>query len=179
MRLTKTFDLTGVSAATGPTLTAQLSISTEAGYDNVIVEARTAGGKLDDAAGLTAARQDRPGRVRGGLPARGAPGAAKYLTPGAAACNNTGTSGAWNAFTGDSGGWTDVAFDLSAYAGQQVEITISYVTDPATGGIGAFVDDTALVVGGTRTQLDGFEGATSTWTVQGEPEGSPRPSATG
>jgi hypothetical protein len=47
------------------------------------------------------------------------------------------------------------------------------VTDPSTGGIGAFVDDTALVVGGTRTQQDGFEGATSTWTVQGEPEGSP------
>ena len=29
-----------------------------------------------------------------------------------------------------------VAFDLSAYAGQQVEIVVSYVTDPFTGGTG-------------------------------------------
>ena len=100
------------------------------------------------------------------------PALLKYLTPGTP-CTNTGTSGQWHAFTGNSGGWQDVEFDLAAYAGKQVEITFSYVTDPATGGIGAFVDDTALVVGGTRTQLDGFEGATSTWTVQGEPEGSP------
>ena len=33
-----------------------------------------------------------------------------------------------------SGGWQEVAFDLSAYAGQQVEIVVSYVTDPFTGG---------------------------------------------
>jgi bacillopeptidase F (M6 metalloprotease family) len=36
--------------------------------------------------------------------------------------------------TGDSGGWQKVAFDLSAYAGGSVEVSISYVTDPASGG---------------------------------------------
>ena len=38
-----------------------------------------------------------------------------YLTLGNP-CLATGTTGAWNSFTGDSGGWTHVAFDLSAYA---------------------------------------------------------------
>ena len=44
--------------------------------------------------------------------------------------------------------------------------------DPSTGVVGAFLDDTALVVDGVETQQDGFEGATSTWTVQDAPEGS-------
>jgi len=39
-------------------------------------------------------------------------------------------------------------------------------------GIGAFADDTKIVVDGT-TDTDGFEGATSSWTVGGPPEGSP------
>ena len=47
------------------------------------------------------------------------------------------------------------------------------MTDPVTGGIGAFVDDTRIVVDGAVTSADGFEGATSTWTVGGPPAGSP------
>ncbi|GGP06897.1 hypothetical protein LDL08_10280 [Nonomuraea glycinis] len=49
-------------------------------------------------------------------------------------CAATGTSGSWNRFTGNSGGWQPVAFDLSAYAGRQVEVSVSYVTDPGSGG---------------------------------------------
>ena len=41
-----------------------------------------------------------------------------------------------------------MAFDLSAYAGSTVEVVVSYVTDPATGGAGLIVDDTRLVVAG-------------------------------
>lgn len=174
MRLTKTFDLTGITAAQLPTFTAQLSWNTEGGYDNVIVEARTAGGSdwttLPDKNGNTSSAV--PAECSAGFLLEEHPWLTHYLT-GGATCANTGTSGQWNAFTGSSNGWKPVAFDLSAYAGKQVEITVSYVTDPSTGGIGAFVDDTALVVGNAETQQDGFEGATSTWTVQGEPEGSP------
>ena len=43
MRLARTVDLSGVPAAQTPTLRAQLSFDTEAGYDNVIVEAHTVG----------------------------------------------------------------------------------------------------------------------------------------
>ena len=174
MRLTKTFNLTGISAADAPKLTAQLSYLTEDGFDNVIVEARTAGGSdwttLPDLNGGTS--NAPPEQCEQGYLLDAHPWLTHYLTPGAAACTNTGTSGAWNAFTGTSGGWQDVAFDLSAYAGKQVEITVAYVGDPSTGVVGAFLDDTALVVGGVETQQDGFEGATSTWTVQDAPEGS-------
>lgn len=174
MRLTKTFDLTGITAAQAPALAFQLSHNTENGYDNVIVEARTAGGSdwttLPDRNGNS--KTTVPAECEAGFLLDEHPFLTHYLTPGNP-CANTGTSGAWNAFTGSSSGWKAVDSDLAAYAGKQVEISISYVTDPSTGGIGAFVDDTALVVGGTRTQQDGFEGATSTWTVQGEPEGSP------
>jgi hypothetical protein len=55
--------------------------------------------------------------------------------------------------------------------GDEVEVSITYVTDPATGGIGAFVDDTKVTVDG-NVDADGFEGDTS-WTVGGPPAGSP------
>ena len=45
------------------------------------------------------------------------------------------------------------------------------MTDPNTGGVGAFVDDTHVIVDGVDS-ADGFEGATSTWTVGGPPAGS-------
>jgi hypothetical protein len=59
--------------------------------------------------------------------------------------------------TGNSGGWKQARFDLSAYAGQQVEVSISYVTDPAVGGVGAFVDDTQVLADGTVREHEGFE----------------------
>ena len=122
---TKTFDLRTISAADAPTLTAQLSTSTEDGYDDVIVEARTAGGSnwttLPDPNGGTS--NAVPAECEAGFLLEEHPALLAVPDAGAAACTNTGTSGAWNAFTGNSGGWQDVAFDLSAYAGQQVEIT--------------------------------------------------------
>ena len=51
MRLTRTIDLPRRPPPKQPKLDFQLSFDTEAGYDNVIVEAHTAGpGRLDDAA---------------------------------------------------------------------------------------------------------------------------------
>ena len=55
----------------------------------------------------------------------------------------------------------------------QVEVSISYVTDPGGGGVGAFVDDTRVVAGGQTLSADGFEGATSAWSTPGPPAGSP------
>ena len=59
-----------------------------------------------------------------------------------------------------------------------MEISISYVTDPGGGGVGAFVDDTKLVVNGATASADGFEGATSTWTPAPAPAGSPQNAGT-
>lgn len=91
---------------------------------------------------------------------------------GGPTCTVPGTTGTWNSITGSTDGWKQVAYDLSAFAGGQVEVSITYVTDPGTGGVGAFVDDTRVVVNGVA-DADGFEAETSDWTVAGAPAGSP------
>ena len=67
MRLARSFDLTGVSAAQAPTLEAQLSFSTEPDYDHIIVEAHTVGARrLDDPRRRERRHDDRcAGGVRG------------------------------------------------------------------------------------------------------------------
>ncbi len=173
-RLTKTVDLTSVAAADDPQLQFQLSLSSETDYDHALIEARTAGGDdwttLPDLNGGTGT--DVPADCEQGFLLELHPFLEHYLT-GGNPCTNTGTSGAWNSFTGSTDGWIQVAADLSAYAGEQVELSITYVTDPAGGGVGAFVDDTSVVAGGSTLEADGFEEATSTWAVTGPPAGSP------
>ena len=173
-RLTRTIDLTSVTAAQAPTLQAQLSYSLEPGYDHVILEARTAG--QEDWTTLP----DRNGRTQTTVPAECAAGflltmhpwLRHYLT-GGNPCGNTGSSGQWNSFTGASGGWVPVAFDLSAYAGKQVEVSIAYVSDPFTGGTGLFIDDTRVTTTGGQLDAEGFETGLGPWTVAGAPAGSP------
>ena len=58
------------------------------------------------------------------------------------------TTGTWNAATGNSGGFQDWKFDLSAYAGKQVELSITYVSDPGFQGLGVFVDDAKVTADG-------------------------------
>jgi hypothetical protein len=173
MRLARTIDLTGVAAAAAPALEFQLSFNTEGGYDNVIVEAAPSGTDawttLPEAGGLT--RTAPPAECEAGFLLEMHPFLTHYLTAGDP-CASTGTTGSWNAITGTSDGWRPVSFDLSAYAGQAVDVKISYVTDPAGGGIGAFVDDTRVTAGGAVLDADGFEGATSLWTIEGAPAGS-------
>ncbi|MET7716363.1 M14 family zinc carboxypeptidase [Streptomyces sp. NPDC005407] len=175
MRLSRTVDLTGTAAGAEPSLQFQLSHDTERGYDNVVVEAHTVGQDdwttLPDANGGTTA--EVPVQCEEGFYVEGHPFLAHYLTVAESGCTATGTTGAWNRFTGSSNGWQPVSLDLSAYAGKQVELSISYITDPGTGGIGAFVDDTKLVVGGTPQGPEGFETALGPWTVTGPPAGSP------
>ncbi len=43
--------------------------------------------------------------------------------------------------TGSSGGWVNMSFDLSAYAGQQILVAFCYMTDWATTEAGWFIDD--------------------------------------
>ncbi|MFD7324454.1 M14 family zinc carboxypeptidase [Streptomyces sp. NPDC059875] len=174
-RLSRTVDLTGVDAAASPSLRFQVSYDTEPGYDNLVVEAHTVGQDdwttLPDANGGTSTAA--PADCGEGYYVRGHPFLAHYLTVGEDGCATTGTTGSWNAFTGPSNGWQQASVDLSAYAGKQVELSISYISDPGTGEMGAFVDDTALVVGGTPGQSEGFETALGAWSVPGPPAGSP------
>ncbi len=174
MRLTRTVNLSSVSAAQTPALEFALSFSTELGYDNVIVEAAPSGTQqwttLPEAGGLSDTVP--PTECEAGFLLDMHPFLLNYLTPGNP-CATTGTTGSWNRMTGDSGGWQQVAFDLSAYAGGSVDVSISYVTDPASGGIGTFIDDTRVTAGGSVLDADGFETEPSLWTIQGAPTGSP------
>ncbi|RSS46868.1 M14 family metallopeptidase [Streptomyces sp. WAC08241] len=173
-RLARTVDLTGVPASAKPRLDFQVSHDTEPGYDNLVVEAHTVGQDdwttLPDTHGGTSA--EPPADCGEGYYVRGHPFLAHYLTVGEDTCAATGTTGSWNAFTGPSNGWRQASVDLSAWAGGKVELSLSYVSDPGTGGTGAFVDDVRLVTG-TTTEAEGFETSFGAWSTPGAPAGSP------
>jgi hypothetical protein len=174
MRLARTYDLTGVAAADAPRFEAQFSYDTEEGYDHVLVEAHVVGQDdwttLPEVGGQTS--NAVPAECEVGFLLDLHPWLEHYLTRGNP-CAPNGSSGAWNSFTGASDGWIPVAFDLSAYAGQQVELVISYVSDPFTGGTGLAVDDTRIVTNAGPRDEDGFEDGIGGWTLLGAPEGSP------
>ncbi len=81
-------------------------------------------------------------------------------------CNPTGTTGEWHGITGSSGGWQELAFDLSAHAGDEVEFHITYASDWAVQGIGMFVDEVQLGNGPVESFEDGF-GAFTVTTAEG------------
>ena len=71
--------------------------------------------------------------------------------------------------TGDSGGWTELTADLSAYSGQTVDLAFEYVTDGAVSEPGFSVDEITLdgdVIGSAESDegwtLDGFRTTTGT-----------------
>lgn len=174
-RLTRTIDLTSVTAAQAPTLSTRLLWSTEEGYDHAVLEAHTAG--ADDWTTLP----DRNGRTSTAVPAEcdagyfiaAHPALKRYLTLGDGGCTASGTSGQWNSFTGASAGWQEVSFDLSAYAGKRVEVSLSYITDPGSGGRGVLADNASVVIGGNAVETEGFETSLGAWSVPGPPAGSP------
>ena len=155
--------------AAGGSMTFWTSYDTEADWDHLFVEARTPGGDdwttLPDANGhtTTATGESCPaGWVDAAPAARPLPdvGRRRQLHP-------TGTTGAWNAASGNSAGWQQWSIDLSAYAGESVEISIAYASDWATQGIGVFLDDITLPDGTSTSFETGLDG----WAITGPPDG--------
>jgi Zinc carboxypeptidase len=167
-RLMRTIDLTGVDASENPTLTFRFSYDTEPDWDFVFVEAHTVGQNdwttLPDGNGHT-----------GTSTGESCPAGWFELHPWleqyqGADCSGTGaTGGEWNAASGRSGGWEEWTIDLSDYAGSQVEVSISYASDWAVQGLGAFVDQVEV---STESGVESFESGLGAWTVPGPPEGS-------
>ncbi|MFI6711008.1 M14 family zinc carboxypeptidase [Nonomuraea sp. NPDC050478] len=166
-RLSKTIDLTGRSSGE---LTFWASLDTEADWDFFMVEARTAGGDdwttLPDANGHTS--QATGSSCQSGWSSIH-PFTQRYQGPN---CEPTGTSGSWNAASGNSGGWQQWRIDLTPYAGKQVEVSISYVSDWATQGAGIFVDDAVVTLDGATAEETSFESDLGGWTVADPPEGT-------
>jgi hypothetical protein len=159
--------------AGGVTLSFWTSYSTEDHWDFVFVEAHTVGQDnwttLPDLNGHTST--DTGESCPAGWHELH-PFLAHYQTfvPGPpVTCTPTGTTGSWNAASGNSSGWQQWQVDLSAYAGQQVEISISYASDWAVQGLGVFVDDIVVSTGEGSTS---FETDTGGWQVPGAPPGS-------
>ncbi|MFF3335918.1 M14 family zinc carboxypeptidase [Streptomyces sp. NPDC002888] len=174
-RLTRTVDLTSVSASDTPTLRTRLLWDTEKGYDHAVLEARTAGADdwttLPEKGGATSTAV--PADCEAGFFVQAHPALTRYLTFSGNACTATGTSGSWNSFTGASAGWQEVSFDLSAYAGKKVEVSLSYITDPGSGGRGVLADNASVVIGGNAVETEGFETSLGAWSTPGPPAGSP------
>lgn len=47
------------------------------------------------------------------------------------------------------------------------------MTDPASGGVGVFVDDTKVTTTGGTLDAENFESGLGVWSTPGPPEGSP------
>jgi hypothetical protein len=177
MRLTRTVDLT---AATAPALGFSVSYDTEPGFDYVFVEAHTVGQDdwttLPDVNGHTS--DDTGAGCTDPSPfwLDENPFLTHYITRTGSGdtveCTPTGTSGAWNASTGNSAGYQDWQVDLSAYKGQQVELSITYETDPAVLGLGVFLDDVSITDGATTLATTSFEDGLGGWAVPGAPADS-------
>ena len=85
---------------------------------------------------------------------------------------NPTTGGAWNSSSGRSDGWETWNIDLSAYAGQQVEVSITYASDWGTQGVGTFVDAIDVSTGEGTTSFEDDADPMDGWTVSGPAEGS-------
>lgn len=154
--------------AGSPNLRFWMSYDIEADWDFAFVEVSVAGSgvwtTLPDANGATTT-------TAGDSCAEGwvddiHPFLANYMD---AACNPIGATGEWHGFTGNSGGWRQVEVDLSAYAGQTVELYISYASDWGVQNLGAFVDDIEL----SGAPAESFEAGYGAWMPQPGPGVAP------
>ena len=149
-RLLKPFSV----PAGGATFDFWTSFDLEADYDYIFVEIHTARG--DDWTTLADVNGHTSEDVGFSCPSTGGgsdwqsnhPFLAHYQTKidNGNDCDPTGTTGSWNAATANSGGWQNWSMPIpAAYNGQDVEISISVVSDAAVQGLGAWVDEAKLL----------------------------------
>jgi hypothetical protein len=172
-RLTRTVDFTG---KTSGALQFKLSADTEADYDYVFVEAHTVGQSdwttLPDRNGNTSTDTGAGCPDPDPFWLNENPFLRHYITRNAGpplSCSPTGTTGAWNAFTGNSAGFQDWDVDLTPYAGKQVEVSITYASDPGSQGLGVFLDDVRVLADGATVAETSFESELGGWAVPGSP----------
>ena len=72
-----------------------------------------------------------------------------------------------NGITGDSNGWKEAVFDLSAYVGQNILLKFSYVGDPYVTQAGFYVDDISVVADGQKIFSDDAESDSSPFNLDG------------
>jgi hypothetical protein len=178
-RLTREFTV----PSGGMTLSFWTSYNLELDFDYLIVEAHTVGQDdwttLPDQNGHTTSDLSNDLSCTGGWsnPDDAANVLHPFLThyqtfnPADGTCSPTGTTGDWNAANGSSSGWQQFQVDLSAYAGRQVEISITSVSDWGFQQFpGVFVDDIEVSTGEGSTSFEDDGDIMDGWTVPGAPQ---------
>lgn len=178
-RLARTIDLTGVASGDDPTLSFFISADTEPLWDFVFVEAHTLDDNPDDDWTTLPDQNGHTSQDTGDSCPEGwhtspdeiHPFLTHYQTWNGLGvpCDPSGTTGEWHAASGRSSGWEPWSIDLSAYAGQRVEVSISYVSDWSIQGLGVWLDDIAL---STEAGTESFETGLGAWSVTGPAPGS-------
>ncbi|GAA4408357.1 hypothetical protein GCM10023168_25570 [Fodinibacter luteus] len=169
-RLTRTITV----PSDGATLSFWVTRATEQSWDHFFVEARHAGGAdwttLPDANGHSST--DTGSSCPYWLPIH--PFLSHYQTENAdGACDGSGTTGAWNAASGSSDGPEQWSLDLGAYAGEQVEVSLTYASDDIFQLPGVFVDDVVVSTGEGSTSFEADGDTLDGWIAADPPEGSP------
>jgi zinc carboxypeptidase len=165
--------------AGGATMSFWTSYNTEFDWDHVFVEAHTVGqddwttledlnGNTDQTTGESCKPENGPGGWRTIHPFMD-----HYQTIVDDDCVPHGTTGDWWAISGNSGGWQQWNVNLAGpgnrFAGKQIEVSISYVSDWASQGLGMFVDDIVVSTGEGSTDFESGDGG---WTMPPAPAGS-------
>ena len=163
--------------AGGASLSFQVTRDTEPHWDFLFVEAHTVGADdwttLPDLNGHTTTDPGNSCMFEAWTTTLH-PFLAHYQTDnGDGTCKSTGTTGSWSAATGSSNGPELWKVDLSAYAGKNVEVSISYASDGAVQAHGVFVDDIVTSTGEGSTSFENDGDTLDGWTVPGAPAGSP------
>jgi zinc carboxypeptidase len=165
--------------AGGADMSFWVSYNTEQDWDMVFVEEHTVdtddwttladtNGHTTQATGESCKPENGPGGWRTIHPFMD-----HYQTIVGADCEPHGATGDWYASNGSSGGWQNWHVDLAGpggrFLGHEVEVSITYVSDWATQGLGVFADD--VVVSTTEGSTD-FESGAAGWQMPDAPAGS-------
>ncbi len=169
--------------AGGATMSFWTSYNLELDFDYMVVEAHTVGQDdwttLPDQSGHTSSDLSNDQSCPGGWsnPNDAANVLHPFLThyqtfdPATGTCGPTGTTGQWNAANGSSSGWQQWQIDLSRYAGKQVELSITSLSDWGFQQFpGVFIDDIAVSTGEGSTSFEDDGDAMDGWTIPGAPQ---------
>jgi zinc carboxypeptidase/immune inhibitor InhA-like protein len=169
--------------AGGATMSFWTSFNLELDFDYMIVEAHTVGQDdwttLPDVNGHTTNDLSNDQSCTGGWsnPDDEANVLHPFLThyqtfdPATGNCSSTGSSGTWNAANGASGGWQQFQVDLSAFAGRQVEVSVTSLSDWGLQQFpGVFIDDIVVSTGEGSTSFEDDGDQMDGWTVPGAPQ---------
>ena len=169
-RLSRTFDV----PAGGGELSFWVTRDTEPNWDYFFVEAHVVGSDawttLPDLEGNTSDDTGFACPYWLGLH----PFLTHYQTDnGDGTCSPSGTSeGQWWAASGASAGYERWRVDLTPYAGQRVEVSLSYASDDFYQLGGVYIDDVTWSGGAGSTSFEDDGDTFDGWTVPGAPAGS-------